>query len=833
MTTLTKLFTTEHELTKYCSSNNIYNNKSLLIQVLTGTIEISFIQYIQSILNKLFPSAVIIGTTTNGSIMEGEVIADEQTVLVFSQFENSILRSHILKHTSNKHFTTGKLLAKEIVIPNTKVIISFSDGIKTNGDDYLAGLNSIDSSVIISGGMAGDHTRLIDTFVFDKQSIINNGAVAVSITNPDLIVHTNYSFNWIPIGKKMIITKSIKNHVYEIDNQPVHDIYAKYLGKGIAHHMKSGALGLPITFEKNGVLIGRAVVEIKNDGSFIFAGNIDEGTEVRFGIGNIDLMLKEGIENIKPLYNEPIESIFAYSCCGRHGFLGDAVENELKPLAQIASTAGFFTNGEFFYSENKTQFLNQTLTIIALSENKYNTQSEYIQNTELAKPMNMKSSLLLALANLTNSVTGELELLNSNLENVVNEKTKHILSQVYTDNLTKLPNRLELINKLDGRDKNSLMLINIDDFTSINDYFGHSLGDYILTSLADILREYFANSNATVYKLPSDEYAVIYENVISTEVLKSNVKSLIKYIHNLTFKYKQEKIQISVTIGAALIMTSTIGIRHADLALKHAKREHVPYIIFENTDELSDKMEQNIQMASITRIAIKNNKIIPYYQPIINLKTNEIHSQEALARLVKNDESVIGPHLFIPTAQKMRMYSKITYMIFDQIVLDILKYRINFSVNLSIEDILDQKTRKYLLKKLSQNDIAKYLTFEILETQEIEDDLIINKFIKDVQNIGAKIAIDDFGSGFANFQHMTRIKANTMKIDGSLIKIVDTDQNARLVVETIVAFARKLNMKIVAEHIHSKEVLDVVKEIGIDYGQGFYLAEPSKEITIK
>ena len=832
MTTLTKLFTTEHELTQYCSSNHIHDNDLLLIQVLTGTIEISFIQYIQSILNKIFPSAIIIGTTTNGSIMEGKVVPDEQTVLVFSQFEKSFLRSHILKHQSNNHFNTGNLLAKEISTTNTKVIISFTDGIKTNGDDYLAGLNSIDSSVVISGGMAGDHTRLVDTFVFDNNSIINNGAVAVSISNPDLIVHTNYSFNWIPIGKKMTITKSIKNHVYEIDEQPVHDIYAKYLGKGIANHMKSGALGLPITFEKNGVLIGRAVVEIKDDGSFIFAGNIEEGTEVRFGIGNIDLMLKEGIENIKPLYEKSVESIFTYSCCGRHGFLGDAVEDELKPLEQIAPTAGFFTNGEFFYSENKTQFLNQTLTILALSENKNNSKKEYTQNTELEKPMNMKSSLLLALANLANSVTKELEVVNSNLEDIVNEKTQYILNQVYTDNLTKLPNRLDLINKLKGREKNSIILINIDDFTSINDYFGHSLGDYILTSLANILHEYFQNSNATVYKLPSDEYAVIYESIISTEILKNNVKTLIKHIHSLTFKYKKEEIQISITIGASLIGKSTIGIRHADLALKHAKRERVPYVIFENTDELSDRMEKNIQMASTTRTAINNNKIIPYYQPIVNLKTNKIYSHEALARLVKEDGTVIGPHLFIPTAQKMRMYSKITHMIFNQIVLDILKYRKKFSVNLSIEDILDQKTRHYLLKKLSQNEIASYITFEILETQEIEDDLIINNFIKDVQKIGAKIAIDDFGSGFANFQHMTRINADTMKIDGSLIKIIDTDKNARLVVETIVSFARKLNMKIVAEHIHSKEVLDVVEELGIDYGQGFYLAEPSKTINI-
>jgi len=107
---------------------------------------------------------------------------------------------------------------------------------------------------------------------------------------------------------------------------------------------------------------------------------------------------------------------------------------------------------------------------------------------------------------------------------------------------------------------------------------------------------------------------------------------------------------------------------------------------------------------------------------------------------------------------------------------------------------------------------------------------VIFKFIEDIYSHGAKIAIDDFGSGFANFQHMTTIHSDYMKIDGSLIKNIDTDKNARLVVETIVVFAKKLGKKTIAEFVHSQEVYDVVKELDIDYVQGYHLGMPMAEI---
>ena len=155
---------------------------------------------------------------------------------------------------------------------------------------------------------------------------------------------------------------------------------------------------------------------------------------------------------------------------------------------------------------------------------------------------------------------------------------------------------------------------------------------------------------------------------------------------------------------------------------------------------------------------------------------------------------------------------------------------LNFSINLDFSDILNEKTKSFLFKKMQEYAISSQLTIEILETQEYESDQRVKEFIDDVYVNGAVIAIDDFGSGYANFEYLSIIKSDVIKIDGSLIKNIDKNKNARLIVETIVNFVKKLNKKTVAEFVHNKEVYSIVNELGIDYIQGYYMGEPKAEL---
>jgi EAL domain-containing protein (putative c-di-GMP-specific phosphodiesterase class I) len=134
---------------------------------------------------------------------------------------------------------------------------------------------------------------------------------------------------------------------------------------------------------------------------------------------------------------------------------------------------------------------------------------------------------------------------------------------------------------------------------------------------------------------------------------------------------------------------------------------------------------------------------------------------------------------------------------------------------------------EFIINKLKHSSVSNRVTFELLESEAIQDFQKVERFINEVKRYGAKIAIDDFGSGYSNFSYLTKIKVDYIKIDGSLIAHIDTDMNSLLVVETIVSFAKKLGVATIAEFVHSSTVLDKVKELGIDYSQGFYIDEPS------
>ena len=150
-----------------------------------------------------------------------------------------------------------------------------------------------------------------------------------------------------------------------------------------------------------------------------------------------------------------------------------------------------------------------------------------------------------------------------------------------------------------------------------------------------------------------------------------------------------------------------------------------------------------------------------------------------------------------------------------------------FSINISVEDIHDSEVEAFMTKILKNNpEIAYRTTFEIIESEGIENYDTVHAFIQKVKEYGCKIAIDDFGAGYSNFGHLMQLNIDYLKIDSSLIKEIDKNEKSQILTETIVSYAQKLGIKTIAEYVHSKEVYQKVIELGVDYSQGYYLGEP-------
>lgn len=420
-------YTNIEDFTQQIKDNSIVDNEKLLIQIFTSYSDEILISKMLDEINSILPSSTIIGATTDGEICEGNV-STGTTVVSLSQFKNTKIKSTIIQgYESSKQL--GIELAKELCVNDAKVIITFSDGLSNDGEEFLNGINKINDSIIVSGGMAGDNAAFVKTYVFSNNKITANGAVGVSLINQNLQINTDYSFNWLPIGKSMEVTKVEKNRVYTVDNISTYDVYKKYFGEDVAKGLPAIGIEYPLIINRGENSIARAVVAKHDDGSLSFAGDFKVGDKVNIGYGDAEMVLRHSIKAQYEMRSKPIESIFIYSCMARRRFMPKFIDNEIKPFTKLANVSGFFTYGEFYFLGDKNELLNQTMTILALSE------SSKRNNISLKKAKNnikldeyQKS--MKALSNLLSITTKELSDENKRLE----KKTKEV--QVREESLT-------------------------------------------------------------------------------------------------------------------------------------------------------------------------------------------------------------------------------------------------------------------------------------------------------------------------------------------------------------------------------------------------------------
>jgi len=391
-------------LKDFITINKIKDNKSLLIQIFTSINKKKFIQKLLDELNSIFKEAIIIGSTTDGEIMNGEVSTDK-TVLNFTQFKKTTLKVASVKHIKDGYYS-GRFLAKTLIEDSTKLLISFADGLNTNAEEFLKGINSIDKNIKIAGGLAGDRAKFKKTLVFTKENILRKGAVAVSLSSDRLYIYRDHIFNWQTIGKELTVTKAINNIIYEIDGKSAVDIYKYYLGKNVADKLPKIGIEFPLMIYRDGLAIARAVLGKGKDNSLTFGANFKNGDKVYFGYGNNHKIMHQSKDVFNKIHKSNPQTIFIYSCMARRRFMPNDIELDTMPLYSIAPTIGFFTYGEFFTHKNQ-ELLNQTMTLVAMSEDI--NKKIVKKNDFIVTKLNKYNRSMNALVHLVNKVRDEIQ----------------------------------------------------------------------------------------------------------------------------------------------------------------------------------------------------------------------------------------------------------------------------------------------------------------------------------------------------------------------------------------------------------------------------------------
>lgn len=379
----------------------------------------------------------------------------------------------------------------------------------------------------------------------------------------------------------------------------------------------------------------------------------------------------------------------------------------------------------------------------------------------------------------------------------------------------------------------TLFLVDILYMKDLNAIYDFKNGNYIISQLHGILKNKtknlisknlnrdvaikVKNTHADVFKI------LIYDNLSIEEILK--IKNLI-YANIVSYDFKllnkKSLINIDVTIGCAKSADSQIKI-YAEKALHNAKLEYLHYMYYDSFLYKNESITENL--LDTLNYSIENNLVEPYFQAIMDNTSDEIVKYEALMRIFDKNGNMVMPNVFIHKAKKCRLYNKLMEILFNKIIVYVLEYKIHVSINLDYIDILNPHIKNTLISKIKNNNIGSYLTLEILESEKVSNFNIVNNFIVEVKKYGVKIAIDDFGTGFSNYENILNLDIDYIKIDGSLIRKIDEDIYLNLI-KSIVLFSKQQNIKVVAEFVSDLKILRYVKNVKIDYSQGYYIGKP-------
>jgi len=402
----------------------------------------------------------------------------------------------------------------------------------------------------------------------------------------------------------------------------------------------------------------------------------------------------------------------------------------------------------------------------------------------------------------------------------------------FIDPLTKIYNRQYLNEylKTSSLEHYQLMMIDLDHFKQINDNYGHDVGDKVLISVVEQIKKSIRQEDILV-RFGGEEFLVL----IHKQTLETCL-TIAERIRNSVMTHKID------TVNKHIVMTISIGVnpfpfyaKNFDEAIKIADEQlYNAKVSGRNcvkvSQEVNKSQSQTSKRIGDVKSAIDENRILCAYQPIVSTHNAQTQKYEMLLRLLDTQGSIVPPLEFLPAIRHTNVYINITKIVIDFALKTLKENSFELSMNLDLQDILNDDIMNLVKNGFAEYpELRKRLTIEILEHEEITNFDIIKERIDSLKELGFKIAIDDFGSGYANFQYLLYLDIDILKIDGSLIRDINTNKNSYHIVETIGSFAKKMGIKTVAEQVETMNELKVIKSLNIDYVQGYLLGKPSFE----
>lgn len=401
--------------------------------------------------------------------------------------------------------------------------------------------------------------------------------------------------------------------------------------------------------------------------------------------------------------------------------------------------------------------------------------------------------------------------------------------------------RLSLTRNNNRQGNGALLLIDLDRFAMINDLEGFEMADQLIINVVTVIRQ-FIGQDTCFARIDSDEFCLFFED-IETDEARDIAENIRKGLNQHRFDAGNVCYNITASIGVAAL-NSLKSIQHPEELISKAHQacylakqngRNLVWLYNENDKAIKDR-HRDVYWVPLIREALLTQSFFLVFQPIVNLRTGEVSHYEALIRMKGHDNRVISPAEFIPVAERMGLIHSIDLWVVEKAV-DFLAElpdqmaHVSLSINLSGVAFQDDSLLPTIQRKLETSWVsAERITFEITETAAVDNFEQTRDMINSIRALGCHFALDDFGAGFCSFNYLKKFPVDYVKIDGQFVQNLMNDDTDRVLVKSMSEIARQLGKKTIAEFIESPSVINILTELGIDYGQGYIFGRPSLQL---
>jgi len=817
-----------HSISIHCPSINDLIQKlegipSPELLQLYGTLSIKEAKPWAIYLSQRFPDACRIGMASQRHISNGHV-KNHGATLILSYFEKSHLVHNSIAYDDNQADQSGKNLFAPFLTQKEQnqasVYIVLVDSKEAIQDEFFH--VSQKNDLTISGGRAGifDHEN---SWVLYQDKLYQNQSIAVGIVGSYLTQQRDVFVDNIKIGRHMLVTESVGKVIKKIDHLPAQQIYQRYLSNGEKISITL-ANRFALTTMHNNIEINAVPLSWESDGGILMSETLPEGASVQFLYFHPAQSLHSIVPKIQHLNEQLPDSIFVFSCISREDFIEEQPTDKLSLLNQVLPLHGTYCFGEFFTTQFGTRVMQHALTYLAVNESGCGLKRE-------AEPIQIADETD-SLAPMFNLISNAFQDLEQEHAFLAATKSDEAGNDWLHDLQTGLLNRFSLLGRLSSKqDVYHLVVIRIRNFRLINQQYGYNTADDLFAQLAHYLKRRLSTNSVgiefTCYRLSANEIAVsIHSDIVPNKIIKL-FRNLAEDIENQEFS-AVNKIEHLLTLSLSVGMASVFDqlgkplceqphlLIKASEARRSAQINNQP--IFWNGD-LQDHVtsDDNLDWILKIRKALENDDILAFFQPYYDSQTGQEVGAEALLR-ARIDGEIVGPALFLDLIKQTQLYAKITLAMLSKCERILNTYpTVRVALNLSVLDFKHYATLKALRAFFKRNQVNGRLTLEITESESIQDYEWISPIINEFREAGALLAIDDFGAGYSNLEKLIALNPDILKLDGCIVKTIDTDEKLKKLVQHINNLAHSLGIKTQAAFVHSEAVQQQLMELKKEY----------------